>query len=127
MRSFVLTALVLLVSISAFAGEWGQSWISHPAVDSTEQVLFRREIVLEEKPTAAFVAVASGGRYALYVNGYNVVTDVLEPGAQMSGDTVAVTRYEVARYLRKGDNVLAVWYSPTGRCARSERQLSLSF
>ena len=127
MRGFVLTALVLLVSISAFAGEWGQSWISHPAVDSTEQVLFRREIVLEGKPTAAFVTVASGGRYALYVNGYNVVTDVLEPGAQMSGDTVAVTRYEVARYLRKGDNTLAVWYSPTGRCARSERQLSLSF
>ncbi len=127
MRSFVLSALVLLVSLAAFAGEWGQSWISHPAVDSTEQVLFRREIVLEEKPTAAVVAVASAGRYALYVNGYNVVTDVLEPGVPLGGDTVAVTHYEVARYLRKGGNALAVWYSPAGRCGRSERQLSLSF
>lgn len=119
--------LALLMPLASLAGEWGQSWISHPAVDSTEQVLFRREIVLDEKPTTALVSIASGGHYVLYVNGYNVVTDVLEPGVMPEGDTVSVTCYEVARYLRKGGNVLAVWYSPAGRCSLSGRQISMAF
>ncbi len=113
--------------LAALAGDWGQNWISHPAVDSTEQVLFRHEIKLDAKPTTALVSVASSGRYALFVNGYNVVTDVLEPGRPSEGDTLSVTYYEVARYLHKGGNILAVWYSPTGRCNQSDRQLSLTF
>ncbi len=127
MRRFTVSALCLLVSAVALADDWGQSWISHPAADSTEQVQFRREIVLDAKPSAALVTVTSAGRYAVYVNGYNVVPDVLEPGELTGGDTLAVTHYDVARYLRKGGNVLAVWYSPAGRCARSGRQLSLVF
>ena len=127
MRRFTVSALCLLVPAMALADDWGQSWISHPAADSTEQVQFRREIVLDAKPSAALVSVTSAGRYALYVNGYNVVPDVLEPGELTGGDTLAVTHYDVARYLRKGGNVLAVWYSPAGRCVRSGRQLSLVF
>lgn len=127
MRRFTVSALCLLVSAVALADDWGQSWISHPAADSTEQVQFRREIVLDAKPSAALVTVTSAGRYAVYVNGYNVVPDVLEPGELTGGDTLTVTHYDVARYLRKGGNVLAVWYSPAGRCGRSGRQLSLVF
>lgn len=126
MKWSFLSALALLMPSVVMADDWGQSWISHPSVDPTEQVLFRREVVLEGKPATAFVSVVSGGRYALYINGYNVVTDVLEPGAQAGGDTLLVTRYEVAHYLHKGGNVLAVWYSPVGRCDRTERQLSLA-
>ena len=120
-----LVAAMLVPSV-ALADEWGQSWISHPSADSTEQVLFRREIVIAEKPTVAHVSVASAGLFALYVNGYNVSTDVLEPGASLGGNTLAVAHYEVARYLHAGSNALAVWYSPTGHCPKTDRQLSLT-
>lgn len=123
-----LCAMVVasLATVAAMAGEWGLHWIHHPEADSTDQILFVREVQMDARPLTACVSMACEGRFALYVNGYNVTTDVLEPASRVCADTVAVVGYDVARYMKEGANVLAVWCSPVGNCAPTCRQLSLT-
>lgn len=119
-------AVTSLGATAAMAGEWGLHWIHHPEAASTDQILFVREVQMDARPLAARVSMACEGRFALYVNGYNVTTDVLEPASRASADTVAVVCYDVARYMKEGANVLAVWYSPVEKCTPTCRQLSLT-
>lgn len=120
-----LPALLLLLTavLCAAAQDWGLDWIAHPAAGPADQIWFRRTLVLRGRPQRARITVASGGRYTLYVNGYNVTADVLTPYAAQPSGTITVTDCEVGRFLRAGDNVVAVWYSPaTG----GRKQLALA-
>lgn len=118
-----LLVMALAAAIAAAARDWGLSWIACTAAGGQGQALFRRTFTLAERPVSARITVASGGLYELYVNGYNVTTDVLEPLPASPCGAVAVTDYEVGRFLRAGDNVVAVWYSPLAPC---RKQLALS-
>lgn len=118
-----LTIALLAATLCARSQDWGQRWIAHPAAEPTEQVWFRHTFLVDELPASARVTVASGGLYALFVNGYNVTTDVLEPLPAAAPGRVTVTEYEVARFLRSDTNVVAVWYSPL---SPTRKQLSLS-
>lgn len=118
-----LLAILLSAALCAAARDWGLSWIACPAAGDEGQALFRRTLTLAERPLSARITVASGGLYELYVNGYNVTTDVLEPLPAAPRGTIAVTDYEVGRFLRAGPNVVAVWYSPLAPC---RKQLALS-
>ena len=122
MRIYALLAMIM-AALCVCAQEWGTHWISHPSAGDTDQVWFRRTFLSEGMPASAQIAVASGGNFVVYVNGYNVSGDVLVPYGDGPADTIRMMRYEVTRFLNPDTNVVAVWYSPE---SRTRRQLSLT-
>ena len=118
----LLTIALLTATLGSAAQDWGLSWIACPAAGQHGQAWFRRSFTLAEPPRAARITIASSGLFELFVNGYNVTTDVLTPGTTLPSDTVRLSTYDVARFLRAGTNVVAVWYSPL---RPSRKQLAL--
>lgn len=121
---FSITALLLTLLPPAQAQDWNQQWISAPQADSAQQVWFRHTYVLHERAAQASIRIASRGRYVLYVNQYNVSTDVLTP-AETS--RIAVMHHDVTRFMRPDTNVIAVWYAPPLPLKPTAKQLSLWF
>lgn len=123
-KRLILTAITAL-ALSASAQDWGLNWISCPTAGPTDQIWFRRPFVIKQRPDAARLTIACSGRFDLFVNGYNVSTDVLMPGSYEPSDTVRLMTFEVGRYLRPDTNVVAVWYSPA-RPTRKQIALTLN-
>lgn len=121
MKCAILYIALWLSTTIASAQEWNLPWVKHPTADSTSQLLFKKTFTLHNKPQASEVYVVSAGRFIVYVNGYNVTTDVLEPAT-----TNQLIRYDVSRFLRRDTNTVAVWYSPTPPCQKTKHQLALS-
>lgn len=123
--------------IPGMAQDWNMHWIRHPGATEGEQIWFRRTFTdcgnCADRHTAeasrAQIEMASNGRFVLFVNGYNVSTDILVPDGGQASDTIRIMKYDVSRFLRPDTNVVAVWYSPCGnaRGANDGRQLSLAF
>ncbi len=85
---------------------WRANWVSHPALESSEQAvaLFRDTFTLARQPARFPVAVSADNHFRLFVNGAWVGF-----GPQL-GD-VSHYRYDtldLAAYLRPGPNVVAV-------------------
>lgn len=111
---------------TATAGDFDCRWLSHPTPDDTSHVWFSRTIVTSEKdmPRAAYIRVATTGRFVLYVNGRNVSTALFTPD-RLKGDTaVAAIAYDVQRFLRTDTNTIALLYCPS---MRTRRQVSVCF
>ncbi len=123
MRLCITVSLLLLLS-TAQGQDWNQQWISAPQADSAQQVWFRRTYVLPERAMQATIRIASKGHYVLYVNQYNVSTDVLTP-PEAGG--IAVMHHDVTRFVRPDTNVIAVWYAPRLPLMPTAKQLSLCF
>lgn len=87
---------------------------------------FSRTIVTSEKdmPRAAYIRVATTGRFVLYVNGRNVSTALFTPDRQNGDTAVATIAYDVQRFLRTDTNTIALLYCPS---MRTRRQLSVCF
>lgn len=113
-------------SQTASAGDFDCRWMSHPAPDDTSHVWFSRTIVTSEKdmPRAAYIRVATTGRFVLYVNGRNVSTALFTPDRQKGDTAVAAIAYDVQRFLRTDTNTIALLYCPS---MRTRRQVSVSF
>ena len=125
---YILTFIWLYAAMAEIgAQDWNMHWIECPGAQSDEQIWFRRTFTDCGEADCATIEVASGGHFILYVNGYNVTTDMPVHIEHHSPDTVCVTKYEVTRFLRNDTNVVAVWYSPCADNADGKRQLSLSF
>ncbi len=97
------------VAPALLTGRWPAEWVTAPGAPMNEfgVFLFRKEIVLPDRPARFVVHVTADARYRFFVNGNPVCF-----GPQRS-DTW-VWRYEtvdIARWLRSGPNVLAaqVW------------------
>lgn len=107
------TALVLFnVLLTAEAQTFGLKWISAPQSDGLSPVWFRRTYTCLDDASTAFVTLVTTGHATLYVNGWNVSTDVIAPWHAF-GDTDAVaTTYDIKPFLQRGDNTLYVLYSP---------------
>ena len=96
-------------TLAAADAPWTASWITHPTVPLREPAVlhFRRDFRLAEKPEHFIVHVSADNRFILYVNGARV-------GDGPARGDLAHWRYEtfdLAAYLREGDNVIAatVW------------------
>lgn len=111
---------------TATVGDFDCRWMSHPAPDDTSHVWFSRTIVTSEKdmPRAAYIRVATTGRFVLYVNGRNVSTALFTPDRQKGDTAVAAIAYDVQRFLRTDTNTIALLYCPS---MRTRRQVSVSF
>lgn len=111
---------------TATAGDFDCRWLSHPTPDDTSHVWFSRTIVTSEKdmPRAAYIRVATTGRFVLYVNGRNVSTALFTPDRQKGDTAVATIAYDVQRFLRTDTNTIALLYCPS---MRTRRQVSVCF
>lgn len=116
------SALITLCAwaMTAMAQEFGTHWIAFPEPDSVAQVWFRQTYVTTARPRQATVTVASTGLFELYVNQWNVSTDVMTPFRTADDDRPIAITYDVSRFLRCDSNVIAVWYSPAA--ARPNRK-----
>lgn len=113
-------------SQTATVGDFDCRWMSHPAPDDTSHVWFSRTIVTSAKdmPRAAYISVATTGRFVLYVNGRNVSTALFTPDRQKGDTAVSAIAYDVQRFLRTDTNTIALLYCPS-MCTR--RQVSVCF
>ena len=121
-----LTTLIfsILWVLSSHAQEFGTHWISYPLPSDSAEVLFRQRYLLEGRPLQASLSIASTGSYRLYVNERNVTRSVKFDGIKDS--TLLNRTIDITKYLRSGENVIAVWYSPEGKPSHG-KQLSLEF
>ena len=87
---FIASAAAAAAS-TATTGDFDCRWLSHPTPDDTSHVWFSRTIVTSEKdmPRAAYIRVATTGRFVLYVNGRNVSTALFTPDRQNGATAVA--------------------------------------
>lgn len=122
---FIASAATAAAS-TATTGDFDCRWLSHPTPDDTSHVWFSRTIVTSEKdmPRAAYIRVATTGRFVLYVNGRNVSTALFTPDRQKGDTAVATIAYDVQRFLRTDTNTIALLYCPS---MRTRRQVSVSF
>ena len=111
---------------TATTGDFDCRWLSHPTPDDTSHVWFSRTIVTSAKdmPRAAYIRVATMGRFVLYVNGRNVSTALFTPDRQKGDTAVAAIAYDVQRFLRTDTNTIALLYCPS---MRTRRQVSVCF
>lgn len=122
---FIASAATAAAS-TATTGDFDCRWLSHPTPDDTSHVWFSRTIVTSEKdmPRAAYIRVATTGRFVLYVNGRNVSTALFTPDRQNGDTAVATIAYDVQHFLRTDTNTIALLYCPS---MRTRRQLSVCF
>lgn len=122
---FIASAATAAAS-TATTGDFDCRWLSHPTPDDTSHVWFSRTIVTSEKdmPRAAYIRVATTGRFVLYVNGRNVSTALFTPDRQKGDTAVATIAYDVQRFLRTDTNTIALLYCPS---MRTHRQVSVCF
>lgn len=119
--------ITLLITISVSASEWNFKWITYPKADSVSQIQYRHTYVFDGCPKSGKISIASKGRHVLYVNGYNVSPNVMEPGVCPLGGVVTNITYDVTRYLKADSNIVAVWSSPIPPCSVDAQGLALSF
>lgn len=122
---FIASAATAAAS-TATTGDFDCRWLSHPTPDDTSHVWFSRTIVTSEKdmPRAAYIRVATTGRFVLYVNGRNVSTALFTPDRQKGDTAVAAIAYDVQRFLRTDTNTIGLLYCPS---MRTHRQVSVCF
>ncbi|MDR1130278.1 MAG: glycoside hydrolase family 78 protein [Prevotellaceae bacterium] len=92
--------------------DWKGDWIKHPDASPEKHVWFRKTLKLEDKAVSSFVYVATSGYHELYVNGRKIDERVLAPALTRIDKRIFYVTYDVAPLLKKGDNVVALWYGP---------------
>lgn len=122
MRTLIITALLTWV-LNASAQEFGTHWVSYPQPDDSCEVLFRKTFREYARPLTAQLTFASTGRLRVYVNERNITSDVF---FQNQDSTITSFTFDVTRYIRKGNNTIAVWYAP-GDHSVAGKQLSLEY
>lgn len=124
MRYLATLLLSILWMPNSYAQEFGTHWISHPLASDSAEVWFRKQYAILHCPQQAFISVASTGNYKLYINERNVTGSLIFEG--LKGNVLLNRTIDVTRYLRKGNNIIAVWYAPQGSQSYG-KQLSLEF
>ncbi len=96
--------------------DWTSSWIgtgdayNPKAKDSNlDDPWFRKTITLKETVADARIYVASIGFHELYVNGVKIGNPILTPAATDHSKRARYVSYDIAPYLRRGQNTIAFW------------------
>ncbi len=97
--------------------DWRGKWITNTE-DTLSKVapLFRKRIVVREKPVRATAYVAGVGYHEFYVNGQKATDSFLEPGYTRFDRRVLYLTYDLTRFLVKGENCMGAllgngWYN----------------
>lgn len=70
--------------------------------------LFRKSFLLEQAPAQAVLMISGLGFYDLFVNGKKITKGLLAPYISNPDDLVHYDCYDIALYLRAGENVIGV-------------------
>lgn len=91
------------------ADEWHGSWISSAYTNSTPNtwIAFRKEQKLDTIPSSVMAKIGADTKYWLWINGEAVVFEGGLKRGPAPGDGY-YDEIEIAPYLRKGDNTIAV-------------------
>jgi|CXWL01.1.fsa_nt_gi hypothetical protein len=102
----------LLPSLPAGPARWLAHWIIAPDAITGVNLMFlaRRTFDLPRAPARAMVYVTADTRYQLFVNG----SFVLRGPARSAAHHQSFDAFDVARFLRAGNNVLALRFHHTG-------------
>ena len=103
-----------------FADDWVAKWIGSAEMEAQSvggkkmdnkmsDPWLRKTFILPEAPQDAVIYVASIGYHELYVNGQKVGDAVLSPSVTDHKSRARYMAYDIARYLKSGDNVIALW------------------
>lgn len=112
MRLINTLILTILWVLNSNAQEFGTHWISYPLPNDSSEVWFRKSYKFSSQPIQAFLSIASTGNYKLYINERNVTGSLLFEGQKE--DIMENHTLDVTRYLKSGNNVIAIWYAPMG-------------
>ncbi|AJR04979.1 family 78 glycoside hydrolase catalytic domain [Siansivirga zeaxanthinifaciens] len=93
------------------ASDWKGDWIHKLDQKKTDHNWYRKTFKINEKATSAFVYVASFGYHELYVNGQKVTENVINPVSSYMKKRIPYLTYDIAEFLNKGDNVIAIWHA----------------
>lgn len=74
----------------------------------TPAPLFRKSFTLASQPEKAEITICGLGFYRLWVNGADITKGLLAPYISNSDHIVYYDNYDVADYLREGENVIGV-------------------
>lgn len=124
MRLILTVILSLSWVLNSSAQEFGTHWVSYPLPNDSSEILYRKIYQLADKPIMAEISMASNGNTRLYVNERNVTGSTFYKG--MKDSAICMRTFNITRYLKKGENIIAVWYAPGKTCDKS-KQLSLEF
>lgn len=91
--------------------DWKGRWIQRKDQEMTDHNWFRKNFQLKEAPDLAYVYLASFGYHELYVNGQKVGDGVMNPVSSFMKKRLPYLTYQIADYLKPGDNVIAVWHA----------------
>ena len=110
---YLLLLLVALVFTTEAKSEWKASWIvpSMCTSETNSWIVYRKTVDIEKVPEALTANIAADSKYWLWINGEMVVFE----GGLKRGPSISDTYYdevEIAPYLKKGENTIAllVWY-----------------
>jgi alpha-L-rhamnosidase len=113
MKKYILLSILSLAVFSSQAQPWQSQWISavESEKDSNIWQVFRKNINLPEIPQKAVAKIAVDSKYWLWINGQMVVYE----GGLKRGPNPDDTYFDVvdvARFLQKGPNTIAVqsWF-----------------
>lgn len=98
MRYITTLIISILWVLSSHAQEFGTHWISYPLPNDSSEVWFRQSYIMDERPTQAFMNIASTGNYKLYINERNVTGSLKFDGIK---DSILLNRtIDVTRFLK---------------------------
>lgn len=86
-----------------------------PSFEESIQPVYRKEFHLENQPETARLYITCLGVYEVFLNGVRVGDEVLAPGLTMYDRYVQYQTYDVAQYLKAGENQIEIsagdgWY-----------------
>lgn len=123
MRTIAI-ALLLCFSVGCHAQEFATRWMYHPQTDTASAVWFRQTYLLKRRPLYTHIAVATTGRFELYINEANVSGSTLLP-AHSNDDGQPVTHIiDISRYTRADTLTIAILYAPI-RPQTDRRQIAV--
>jgi alpha-L-rhamnosidase len=92
--------------------DWKGKWIHAGGAPDKAHVWYRKKVVLDHAVDAAFAYVASHGFHELYVNGEKVDDRLMAPTLTALQKRIHYVTYDISGFLKKGENVISVWYGP---------------
>ena len=109
MNTYIVSAILSLAPLTASASDWNGAWISSPHTNSTPNswIAFRKQQTLDSIPESLTARIAADTKYWLWINGNPVVFEGGLKRGPSPGDGY-YDEVEIAPYLKKGENTIAI-------------------
>ena len=92
--------------------DWKAKWITYPDPKGLSHPWLRRTFEVKDGVERAVMHINTGSYYELHINGKKVSPYVLTPGISKTDKRFHINVYDVASYLVKGRNCIAIWMGP---------------